>query len=164
MAEKTTGGYRLTNEALKGLSGLKTAVEKAVRRVTIEGRVIKGLGDGAYYMALPGYSKQIKRKLGFVPFPGTLNLRVNEKTDLENTAKLRHFLGVKINAFKTQGRFFGGATCFKILINGRVKGAAILPDRTHHDANTLEIIAPEFLRKKLKLKNGQGIRITYGVE
>ncbi len=170
MVEKTRAGYRLTPDATKVIAKLKTAAEKASsqsEKTEIQGSVVKGLGEGAYYMSLNGYKKQIEKKLGFTPYAGTLNLRVTGKTDLENNRKLQASPGVKIIGFKSQGRFFGGATCFKAKITGKggkADGAVIVPDRTHHDAAILEIIAPEFLRKKLKLKNGQDIRITYGVE
>ena len=67
---------------------------------------------------------------------------------------------MKISGFKSQCRFFGGATCFKAKINGKVEGAVIIPDRTHHDAATLEVIAPAYLRKALNLKNASPVCVT----
>ncbi len=160
MVEKTPGGYRLTGEAAKALAKLKTAAETAAKTTEIQGAVIKGLGDGAYYMSLNGYKKQIERKLGFTPYPGTLNLRVTGKMDLENNEKLHATQGIKIDGFNHEGRFLGGAKCFKAKINGKVEGAAIIPDRTHHDYNTLEVIAPVFLRRALKLKDNSTVKIT----
>ncbi|MEM4255486.1 MAG: DUF120 domain-containing protein [Candidatus Norongarragalinales archaeon] len=159
MVEKTRSGYRLTASALKTLASLKTAAEKAEGTIEIQGIVVKGFGDGAYYMALEGYKKQIEKKLGFTPYPGTLNLRVSGKTDLENNEKLHAMHGVKIDGFKHEERFLGGAKCFKAKINGSLEGAVIIPDRTHHDASTLEVISKEYLRKALKLKTGGSVQI-----
>ncbi len=164
LAEKTPSGYRLTNEALKNISGLKAAAEKAERLIVIEGTAAKGLGDGAYYMSLAGYADQIKSKLGFTPYPGTLNLRINGKTDLENAQKLRAAKGTRIDGFTLGGRFLGGAKCFKAKINGKAQGAVIIPDRTHHDSTTLEIIAPSFLKKKLGLKDGATAKVLIGLD
>ena len=170
MVEKTQAEYRLTQEANKTMATLKNATEKAAEaaeKTEIQGTVVKGLGEGAYYMSLDGYKKQIEKKLGFTPYPGTLNLRVTGKTDLENNRKLQAAEGVKINGFKSQGRFFGGAKCFKAKIIGRgekANGAVIIPDRTHHDSATLEVIAPVFLRKKLGLKERAMVKVTVDAE
>ncbi|HLD62689.1 MAG TPA: DUF120 domain-containing protein [Candidatus Norongarragalinales archaeon] len=170
MVEKTQAEYRLTQEANKTMATLKNATEKAAEaagKTEIQGTVVKGLGEGAYYMSLDGYKKQIEKKLGFTPYPGTLNLRVTGKTDLENNRKLQAAEGVKINGFKSQGRFFGGAKCFKAKIIGRgekANGAVIIPDRTHHDSATLEVIAPVFLRKKLGLKERATVKVTVDAE
>jgi len=40
------------------------------------GHVINGMGGGAYYTIVDGYKRQIGAKLGFTPFPDTLNLRL----------------------------------------------------------------------------------------
>ncbi len=42
----------------------------------IKGKVFSGLGEGKYYVSLQGYKKQFEEKLGFTPYPGTLNLRI----------------------------------------------------------------------------------------
>ena len=45
----------------------------------LRGKIVSGMGEGAYYMSLKGYSKQFKLKLGYIPFPGTLNVRLDDK-------------------------------------------------------------------------------------
>jgi len=42
------------------------------------GRVVGGLGQGQYYISRKGYRNQFFQKLGFVPFPGTLNIKLDE--------------------------------------------------------------------------------------
>ena len=44
----------------------------------ITGTLFSGLGEGAYYISLPGYKKQFISKLGFKPYPGTLNLKISD--------------------------------------------------------------------------------------
>jgi riboflavin kinase len=166
LVEKTQVGLRITNKALETLSKLSAAAEQAKKRLEIHGIVVEGLKDGVFYMLLEGYRKQIKQKLGFDPFPGTLNLRLTTKTDLENNEKLQKRGGIKISGFKDsrQKRLYGGARVFKTKINDLQEGAIIIPDRTHHDAGTLEIIAPAFLRKALGLKNGAAVRLSVLLE
>ena len=164
--EKTKAGFRMTNKALDTLSKLSTAAEQAKKRLEIHGFVVEGMRDGAFYLSLEGYKKQVRKKLGFDPFPGTLNLRLTAKTDLENNEKIQKQGGIKLSGFKDlkQKRFYGGARLHKAKINYSVEGAVIIPDRTHHDHATIEIIAPDFLRKTLGLKNGSAVRLSVLLE
>ena len=43
----------------------------------LNGAVVSGIGEGKYYMSLPAYKEQFKTHLGFEPYPGTLNIRLN---------------------------------------------------------------------------------------
>jgi len=54
---------------------LKRIFEEEVGRLTVEGVVFTGLGEGAYYVSREGYRRQFVEKLGFDPYPGTLNIK-----------------------------------------------------------------------------------------
>ena len=68
--------YKGYSEIENLLSRLKSAVEHAPTTIDFEGRVVSGMGEGSYYMSLFGYRKQFKEKLGYEPFPGTMNLKL----------------------------------------------------------------------------------------
>lgn len=125
----------------------------------LRGRVFTGFGEGAYYTSLPGYKMQFVQKLGFEPYPGTLNLRL----DLESI-KMRKELelldGIIIHGFEHNGRTYGSAKCFKALIENKIKGAILLIERTHYGIDVLEVVAPVNLRKSLKLKDGDWVTVT----
>ena len=58
-------------------SKLKISVEEEHdSKMILKGIIFTGLGEGAYYMSLEGYKKQFKKHLNFIPYPGTLNLRM----------------------------------------------------------------------------------------
>ena len=38
--------------------------------LSLKGKIVTGLGEGAYYMSLDGYKSQFASILGFIPFPG----------------------------------------------------------------------------------------------
>jgi hypothetical protein len=40
----------------------------------MRGKIASGLGQGQYFLTREGYSRQFLERLGFVPFPGTLNV------------------------------------------------------------------------------------------
>jgi riboflavin kinase len=98
-------------------------------------------------------------KLGFDPYPGTLNLKL--KTGLEVQAKriLDAYPGIMIDGFEDGQRTFGPVKSFKTIINNKIEGALLLIKRTHHGENVMEIISPFFLREKLGLKDGDRVNI-----
>lgn len=127
-------------------------------------KITSGLGEGKYYMSFSQYKKQFIEKLGFEPFEGTLNLEVD-------IAKVNNFLlnsvCININGFETKERTFGGLKAFNVKVsaknnknNKKINAALIMPDRTHHDKNIVEVIADKNLRNKLKLRDNQDIEIT----
>ena len=126
-------------------------------RVIFKGKVISGLGEGRYYTEQSGYVDQFKEKLGFVPYPGTLNVEI-EYVERNKLKILKDHRAINIEEFKTKNRTFGGVRCFKAKINGR-DGAIVLPMRSHY-SNILEFISQDFLREKLNLKDGDYIKIV----
>lgn len=126
-------------------------------KVCITGKVMSGVGEGKYYVSLDGYRKQFIEKLGFDPYPGTLNLRIS-KEQMYFRRLLDEEEGILISGFKTEDRTFGDVKAFRCRIDG-VEGAVIIPMRTHYSKEVLEIIAPVKLREKLGLKDGDSVEV-----
>lgn len=126
--------------------------------IELHGQVIAGLGEGQYYIAQHGYMSQFSEKLGFQPFPGTLNVKLDE-FNVSMRRQMDCTKTVQIQGFSDGGRTFGGGKCYLIRING-VKSAVIVPERTHYPTNLLEIIAPVNLRETLHLKNGDEVKVV----
>ena len=68
--------------------------------VTLEGTVFTGFGEGAYYILKEVYRKQFIEKLGFDPYPGTLNLKLTTDYDLKTRTELETYPAVEIQGFK----------------------------------------------------------------
>lgn len=152
----TPKGMDLINEFY---SKLKISVEEEHdSKMILKGIIFTGLGEGAYYMSLEGYKKQFKKHLNFIPYPGTLNLRManNKNKILRN--ELKNKIGIEIDQFIYQGRTFGKVKCYKANIDNN-KCGLLLIDRTHHDSSVVEIIAEKNLRKKFKKKDGDEVEI-----
>ncbi|MHC1604645.1 MAG: DUF120 domain-containing protein [Candidatus Methanofastidiosia archaeon] len=133
---------------------------KQENEVRLNGRLISGMGEGKYYISRVGYRNQFIKKLGFSPYPGTLNLIIDDETLARFQATIKNLLFIKIENFKTENRTFGGVKAYKAEIGNKIKGAVILPYRTHHRKNILEVVAPVFLRKELNIKDGDIIDVT----
>ncbi len=126
-------------------------------RATLTGEVVSGLGEGRYYLSQPGYVVQFSERLGYSPFPGTLNVKL-KPADIRRLSVIGEWDGVRIDGFQASGRTFGGATCYPARINGR-RCHLIRPDRTHH-VDVAEFVAAEELRKTLRLKDGSPVRVS----
>jgi riboflavin kinase len=147
-------------ELQKLYSNLRFLMEAAYPpSVTLEGTVFTGLGEGAYYISKEYYKKQFIEKLGFEPYPGTLNLKITTEYDLKTRTELEAYPAIEIQGFKNEDRTFGLVKCYPATVNNRVKGALISALRSHYDITVLEIIAPVCLRKQLNLKDGNKVKV-----
>lgn len=127
--------------------------------ITLEGVVFTGLGEGAYYTSKDEYRRQFIEKLNFDPYPGTLNLKLTADYDVKTRSELEAYPAVEIAGFKSEDRSFGIVKCYPAIIGNKAKGAIISALRTHYDVSVLEIIAPEPLRRTLKLKDGHKVKV-----
>jgi riboflavin kinase len=116
------------------------------------------MGEGAYYMSQKGYREQFLRKLGFNPYPGTLNLRLTPP-QAEVRRELETYPAITVKGFKRGKRSFGDVKCFPALINDSVEGAVTLINRTHHSDLVIELIARVHLRSRLDLREGSTVKV-----
>jgi riboflavin kinase len=143
------------------LQELKWHLEgKEANAIEIEGIVISGLFEGAYYIAKEGYLHQIQEKLGFKPFLGTLNVRIANE-DLEKRHRVEKGSSIQLEGFKNGERSFGGARCYPLTVNDEADGALIVADRSIHDENVLEVISPLYLRRQLRLADGDKVKLSF---
>jgi riboflavin kinase len=148
------------SELQKLYSNLRLLIEAAYPpSVTLEGTVFTGLGEGAYYILKAPYRKQFIEKLGFDPYPGTLNLKLTTDYDLKTRTEIEAYPAIEIQGFKNEDRTFGLVKCYPVKINNKVKGALIFALRSHYDRSVLEVIASTYLRKELNLKDGHKVKV-----
>lgn len=156
---------RITGDGRRTLEEVYYALKRQIEAsgeeaLSFEGTVFSGMYQGAYYISQVGYRRQIVERLGFDPYPGTLNLRLRED-GLEARRRLESMPGTQIEGFRGVDRAFGGARCYPVLVNDEVEGALIVADRTGYDASVIEVIAPISLRERFGLEDGDPVRLTY---
>ncbi len=158
----------ITKQGREEIEMLQQLLSKLLRErevaLALVGRVFTGLCEGAYYVSHPGYKRQFIEKLGFEPYPGTLNLRLASPEDVEARRRLDLYPSILIEGFRTKSREFGAAKCYRALINDVLEGAVVTAMRSHYDDTVLELLAPVNLRKKLGLRDGDEVRVTVFVE
>ncbi len=127
--------------------------------ITLEGVLFTGLGEGAYYVTRDRYRKQFIEKLGFDPYPGTLNLKLTSEYDMKTRSELESYPAIELEGFENESRTFGPVKCYPAIINNKAKGAVVSALRSHYNSSVMEIIAPKFLRTNLKLKDGNKVKV-----
>jgi CTP-dependent riboflavin kinase len=123
----------------------------------VTGKVVSGAGQGAYFTRIDWVLRQCAEKLGFKPYPGTLNLEISEQF-LAIVASLEREEGIE---FISPDPKFCNARVFPVVI-GEIAGAVILPEEKVrvHPKNIIEIIAPLNLKLTLNVKDGDSVTIA----
>ena len=155
---------------------LKISIEEShIKSMIFKGKIVTGMGEGAYYMSVEGYKKQFQHKLGYKPFPGTLNVKIEDKSYMNSRKDLINYPSIYIDGFKNSDRTFGWVRCYPATISQDPKLPqegidsqsndycsevhVLLLERTHHNNNLLEVIGPLNLKESCNLKNGDSVVI-----
>jgi riboflavin kinase len=157
----TQKGY---SEMVKISSVLRMSLESAPSYVELKGTLVSGMGEGAYYMSLKGYTKQFKEKLGYIPFSGTLNVKLAKKEHIETVAQFYNRDCILINGFSDEKRTYGWVKCFNAKLNNLIDCELIILERTHHDNSVIELISKINIRKTAKLKDGSNLTIKIPIK
>ena len=128
-----------------------------MKKMKLNGVVFSGGGNGKKFLELPWVKQQIRENLGFTPYPGTLNVKLNEKS-----VKQRKLLekAPSVNISPVKGYCQG--LLFKAFL-GVMECAIVLPEVAGYPKDLLEIIASVNLRKALLLEDGCEVTITVNI-
>jgi CTP-dependent riboflavin kinase len=123
----------------------------------LQGKVVSGLREGRFFTMLPWAREQFVSKLGIDPYPGTLNLKLDNVETLKEWERLKTLRGITI--ISPEGENSCNAKCFKILIQEKVSGAIVFPEVPSYPSDKLEIIADCNLKETLGIENGEIIQV-----
>lgn len=123
----------------------------------IAGKIVSGAKQGAFFTGLDWVQKQCLKKLGFAPWPGTLNLEI----PMDHVAVIEE-LKVKegMELVSPDSNYCSGYV-FPVSIEG-ISAAIVFPaeDVRVHQKNIIEIISPKMLKDTLDVKDGDQVNIT----
>ncbi len=126
-------------------------------KILFKGNVFSGKGEGRKFIDLPWVKAQIKEKLGFTPFSGTLNIHLTKET-VGNKKLLKNTTHFEI----CPERGYCTGELFKANM-GILECSVIIPEMPSYPINVLEVISPFCLRERLKLVDGDAVTVTVDV-
>lgn len=124
--------------------------------VLVKGKVASGVGRGSWFMGLDWVKQQIREKLGFDAYKGTLNVKLDNEArrTVQSFTKLRP--GTPIIPVDST---FASGKAFKIRLSDKVDGALVIPLIPTYPTNQMEIIAPINLRETLGLRDDDEVTV-----
>ena len=126
-------------------------------KLTVTGKIVSGEKKGTFFTQLDWVQNQCQEKLGFKPFPGTLNLEI-EAAKIPHIEALLKKCGIEL--LPPDPNFCAGHV-YPVNIMG-VRGAIVAPAEyvRVHDKNILELIAPTCLKDALDVDVGDEIMLV----
>lgn len=126
-----------------------------INAIKLKGKIFSGSGEAAEFIKLPWVKAQIIEKLGFIPYNGTLNIKLNEES---LTLKRRFLKKAKpIQILPPKGFCFG--TCFRAVFMDELECAIVVPEVDGYPEDVIEIIASTNLRQQFQLKDGDVVKV-----
>ncbi len=120
----------------------------------LKGRVVSGAKKAAFFTQLDWVLQQCLEKLGFKPFPGTLNIEILPESilDVESIQKEK---GIELVPPDQIHSGFCTAQVLPVSI-GMANAAIIIPSEKVriHGKNIIEVIAPMSLKDALNVNDG----------
>ncbi len=122
----------------------------------LQGTVASGSQTAAHFTQLSWVREQCRDKLGFTPFPGTLNLII-EPDFFSVISKIRRADAIELTPPDSDGC---SAKVIPLSIEG-IKGCIIIPDSkvNIHGEQVIEVMAPVELRSSLGLQDGRQVTL-----
>lgn len=120
----------------------------------LKGRVVSGAREAAFFTQLDWVQVQCQAKLGFKPYPGTLNLEIDEE-GVSVIQVLKKEEGITLIPPDPQ---YCVAQALPLMV-GDIRGALIIPseDVNIHGKNIVEVMAPVKLKGALGLTEGDPV-------
>ncbi len=122
----------------------------------LTGKIVSGIKQGAFFTQLDWVQEQCLEKLGFKPYPGTLNLEIAHE-NMAIIEALKPQEGVEL--VPPDSNFCSGFV-FPITVEG-IPGAIVAPaeDVRVHGKNIIEIISHLGLKDALGVEDGDFVSL-----
>ena len=125
----------------------------------ITGVVFSDLGRAASFMALDWVQAALGECLGSVPYPGTLNVKLDTA---EARGEWRAIRSERAGmALAAPDSAHCQARCFLVEIEGNCRGAVILPEVADYPADKVEVAAAVRLKDALGLADGRRVTLEF---
>jgi CTP-dependent riboflavin kinase len=128
------------------------------------GRLSTGIGQGRHFTRLNWAREQFMAKLGIDPFPGTVNVVVDDPDAMPVWVRLKRTPGIRIDN-PNDGPHDCDARCYPVRIAatgrhpGPIDAAIVVPEVDGYPPAQVELIAPVGIRDAFALEDGDQLRI-----
>lgn len=130
-----------------------------MRGEVLLGRLATGVGQGRHFTRLEWARTQFVEKLGIDPYPGTVNVIVDDPDAAPVWVRLKRTPGVRIDN-PNEGPHDCDARCYPVSIEGRIDGAIVMPEVESYPPAQVEVIAAVAVREALGIEDGDPVRLT----
>ncbi|MCX8195592.1 MAG: DUF120 domain-containing protein [Acidilobaceae archaeon] len=119
------------------------------------GRIFSGIGEGGFYVSI--YARRFKEALGIVPYPGTLNLRLEDPSSFSSC--LRAFPSLRVPPPEIPGARLGGVLVYGVELRAAPDLLVFLvrPEITVYRDDVAELLSEVHLRSSLGLEDGDRV-------
>ncbi|MCX5806297.1 MAG: DUF120 domain-containing protein [Proteobacteria bacterium] len=124
----------------------------------IKGKVVKGIGESKGFLSIDWVDQQLKEKLKFQPFYGTLNITID---DAHVQGMLKEKAADRL-VHQTEG--FCDAVLIKGLINDKYECGVVIPLVKNYDERLLEVVASVHLKQALHVEDGDEVYLDLYIE
>lgn len=128
------------------------------------GVIFSDLGLASSFMSLDWVQLALEQRLGFVPFPATLNIRPKAAEDAETWRRMKsESAGLPLES--PQGGFCS-ARLYPVEVSGdagetKVTAAILVPEVKDYPSDKIEIVAPLRLKDHLGARDGDAITLEF---
>jgi CTP-dependent riboflavin kinase len=130
----------------------------------LTGIIFSDLGQASSFMALDWVQSLLKERLGYHPFPATLNVRPKGAEDAQVWRRVQSdHAGTPLTP-ASDGHC--GAKLYRVEICARVDaakllGAVLLPEVSDYPMDKIEIVAPVRLKDHFNLNDGDQLTLEF---
>ena len=123
------------------------------------GRLATGIGMGTSFTQLPWAKEQFVERVGVDPFPGTINVIIDDSESMPVWVRLKQTDGIRMEN-PNDGPHDCDAKCWRVSINGKIDGAIVFPVVPDYPDAQVEVIAPIGVRDALGIEDGDAVTLT----
>ena len=123
------------------------------------GRLATGIGMGTSFTQLPWAKEQFVERVGVDPFPGTINVIIDDSESMPVWVRLKQTDGIRMEN-PNDGPHDCDAKCWRVSINGKIDGAIVFPVVPDYPNAQVEVIAPVGVRDALGIEDGDAVTLT----
>jgi len=123
----------------------------------IRGKIISGAKEAAFFTQLDWVKEQCLDKLGFTPYPGTVNIEILAE-DLATLTRIKKETGIRL--IPPDPQFCEGRTLRASIKS--VDGCVFIPpqDVNIHKPNIIEFMAPVMVKSALGVEDGDFLTVS----